>query len=426
MDLFELLRNRMFFLVDKLLRNKKVTNVLTSLEEFDQSKNKSHIQNVKKDNLLADVKSSTEFYKTFGSTNFNQLPIITKEYLAENREKFISNRFNKDDLIKVSTSGSYGTPMSFYRTKQKQMRQIAEVIFLGKHINYYIGRHHAFIRGVSKNKINLLLQNEVHIDPTKLDEPSLEKMRKKVKKTKFIIGFPSVILSLIKYCEEMGDTSKDFKLLGIITTAEPLTENQRGLMKGFFNCNVVARYAMEELGLIATQCVHTENYHINEASFIVEVLQKESDSTATFGEEGRIIITDLDSNAMPLIRYDSGDFGVLQQRCSCGFDGKVLKTISGRKIQNILDSQGNIISPFSINVMMKDYENIYQFQFVQEGINQYHLLLITNSKFKGKESLLADLYKILGTDANIEVFIVDEIKPLPSGKRPYIINKLDI
>src|SRR5690625_3279010 len=112
MDLFELLRNRMFFLVDKLLRNKKVTNVLTSLEEFDQSKNKSHIQNVKKDNLLADVKSSTEFYKTFGSTNFNQLPIITKEYLAENREKFISNRFNKDDLIKVSNSRYYGSTIT--------------------------------------------------------------------------------------------------------------------------------------------------------------------------------------------------------------------------------------------------------------------------------------------------------------------------
>src|SRR5699024_2887670 len=133
----------------------------------------------------------------------------------------------------------------------------------------------------------------------------------KIKRTKFIIGFPSVILSLIQYCRKVGDTSKDFKILGIITTAEPLTENQREVMKDFFNCNVVARYAMEELGIIANQCVHNESYHINEASFILEVLKKESDDAADIDEEGRIVITDLYSNAMPLIRYDTGDFGVL-------------------------------------------------------------------------------------------------------------------
>src|SRR5699024_11761244 len=83
--------------------------------------------------------------------------------------------------------------------------------------------------------------------------------------------------SLIQYCERMGDTSQDFNMLGIITTAEPLTVGQRKVMKDFFNCDVVARYAMEELGIIANQCIHTENYHVNDASFILEVLKKDND-----------------------------------------------------------------------------------------------------------------------------------------------------
>src|SRR5699024_9527202 len=394
--------------------------------EFNRSKNKEAKQKILLNGLLEDAKNTTSFYKSHRNKSFKQLPIITKTFLSDNQKEFLSNKFNKEELVKVSTSGSYGTPMRFYRNKRKQLRQIADVIFYGNYVNYYFGRDHAFIRGVSKSKLNLLLQNEVHIDPTKLEDVSLEKIRRKVKKTKFIIGFPSVILSLIQYCERMGDTSQDFNMLGIITTAEPLTVGQRKVMKDFFNCDVVARYAMEELGIIANQCIHTENYHVNDASFILEVLKKDNDIAAEKGEEGRIVITDLYSNAMPLIRYDTGDFGILQETCSCGYNGKVLTSISGRKIQSILDSKGNKISPFSINVMMKDYQNIYQFQFIQEDINKYQLLLIINNKFNAKEAILRDLYKILGENADVDISIVDEIKPLPSGKRPYIINKLNI
>jgi phenylacetate-CoA ligase len=265
---------------------------------------KQYKQNLMLDQFLNDVKKNTIFYKKHLNKSFNQLPVITKDFLSDNREEFLSDRFNKEDLVKVSTSGSYGTPMTFYRHKVKQFRQIAEVIFYGKNVNYYIGRNHAFIRGVSKSRLSLLLQNEVHIDPTKLDDESLEKMRRKIKGTKFIIGFPSVIISLMQYCEKMGDTSREFNMLGIITTAEPLTENQRKIISTFFNCNVVARYAMEELGIIANQCIHSENYHVNDASFVLEILKKENDNLADIGEEGRIVITDLYSNAMPLIRYD--------------------------------------------------------------------------------------------------------------------------
>jgi phenylacetate-CoA ligase len=92
----------------------------------------------------------------------------------------------------------------------------------------------------------------------------------------------------------------------------------------------------------------------------------------------------------------------------------------------VLDPNGNKISPFAINVKMKDYHNIYQFQFIQEDLNRYQLLLVVNDQFDTERSILEDLYKILGQEANIEISIVDEIKPLPSGKRPYIINKFSV
>lgn len=421
MGFYETLINKAFFLVDRL-RGKRILNELKTLEDFYEKEQKN--EHGRLNIFLNDLNRNVPFYVDNPIHDFNKTPISTKGDINKNFNELISVKYDKENLIKVTTSGSYGTPMAFYRNKNKQLRQTAEVLYFGEKLDYFIGRNHAFIRGVSKSKLKLLLQNEVHIDPTHLDSKSLQEIIEKIKKTKFIIGFPSVIMSIIKYCKEAGVLSSEFNLIGIIATSEPLSESQRKAMAEFFACPVVARYATEELGIIANQCLDTEEYHINEASFIVEVLDKDSNNTLELGEEGRIIVTDLYSNAMPLVRYDTGDFGILEQGCTCGYKGKILKKITGRKIQNLIDVNGNEVSPFSINVKMKDYINIYQFQFIQENYNEYNMLLVVNESFDENENLLNDLRKILGKSANIKIEKVDDIAPLPSGKRPYIINKL--
>ncbi|MFC3039872.1 phenylacetate--CoA ligase family protein [Virgibacillus xinjiangensis] len=423
MNFFELVINRAFFMVD-IIRNKRITRELEFLEEFYGSDEKHNKQELCFQNLLNDIRHNAPYYKGVNK-KLEDFPVITKKQIGDNLNNLVSNKYNKENLLKVTTSGSFGTPMIFYRNKSKQLRQIAEVLFFGRDIEYYMGRHHAFIRGVSKSKLKLFLQNEIHIDPTHLDKESLKNIVSKIRQTRYIIGFPSVIVSIIEYCEKMAISPDTFDILGIITTSEPLNSQQRKLIENFFNCTVIARYATEELGIIGNQCVESENYHINEASFIVEVLKKNIDEPAEEDEEGRIVVTDLYSNAMPLIRYDTGDYGVLGKGCPCGYNGKVLRTISGRKIQNLLDVNGEEVSPFSLNVRMKEYNNVYQFQFIQEKHNEYYLNLVVNENYNEEKMILENLHYILGEDANIKIHYVEEIEPLPSGKRPYIINKLN-
>ena len=92
----------------------------------------------------------------------------------------------------------------------------------------------------------------------------------------------------------------------------------------------LSSYSASELGPIAYECAKCPgNFHVAHTNVIVE---RDSELTATFNNLSvdRLLITHLHSYATPLIRYDIGDFGHLEQRCPCGHDGATLSNLFGR------------------------------------------------------------------------------------------------
>ena len=72
---------------------------------------------------------------------------------------------------------------------------------------------------------------------------------------------------------------------------------------------------------------------------------------------------------------------------------------------------------------MIDLPNTIQYQFIQETRKSYTLKIIAMNSFDTEVTVKDKLSNILGSDADIEIQFVDEIPPLPSGKRPAIMNK---
>jgi len=139
-----------------------------------------------------------------------------------------------------------------------------------------------------------------------------------------------------------------------------------------------------------------------------------------------VVVTDLYSQAMPLIRYDSGDLAVFGEPCSCGLDTPVLDRIDGRVTEVIYDTKGRMVSPLAVvTPIARTLEGILQFQFIQQDVKKYLIRLVVFSSFpKAEVSRISDQLKSrLGEDAEIRYEYVDSIQPLPSGKRPYIINE---
>src|SRR5690606_38801420 len=86
---------------------------------------------------------------------------------------------------------------------------------------------------------------------------------------------------------------------------------------------------------------------------------------------GRIIVTDFFNFAMPMIRYDTGDLGTMEEVLINGYNRLVLSVVEGRKLDQIYDTQGNLVSSYIVYKNMWNYTEIDQYQFIQKNTKEY-------------------------------------------------------
>lgn len=432
MTIGEYIRLKAFKLINQLKRD-SIQGFLNELENFEIEVDKYGIVKKKLDEFLQRAQQSSFLYKEKKyENNLNSYPVITKKFISNNLELILSKAYSKQELKKVTTSGSYGTPLSFYLTPAKKKRQSAEAIFYSKKANYEVGIYHGYFRTkLSKSKFKRWLQNEHFISSKVIGEKFYTETRKllKKKKIKVLIGFASAIGILAEYCIDKGDKPEDFSINGVLTFAETLTAKQQYNISKAFGCKVISRYGAEELGILGYQEDREKGFILNTCNYIFEVLKFNEDSSVLPGEIGRVVVTDLHSDALPLIRYETGDLAVLGDVfLENNSWAKSLKSLSGRVIQIINAPNGDkLFSSYFENILEK-YTIITQYQLIQETEKEFTLRIVPKESFKpenfSEAELLNDMKNWLGNEAQIYIKIVDDIEMLPSGKRPSIINKL--
>jgi phenylacetate-CoA ligase len=421
------IRKSIFWSLDSLQGN-QVQNHMADLDRALTDPEAAHaISQQRTRELLDHACNTTAYYRQFqGARELSDFPILQKRTIREHYDDFLSSAFDNASLVRALTSGSYGTPFVFLLTRDKKARQSAEVIYFGRWAGYDVGQPHAYVRVTrSKSWLKLLLQNELLLDPSVLTEERLESFRRVLlqRKVSVVFSYESTMRTVGEYCRARGDGPKSFSLNGIVLMAEPLRESTRSVLQQVFGCPVLSRYSTEETGVLAHECGPDGVHHINFASYVIEFLSPDSDAPVGSGQVGRVVITDLFSHAMPLIRYDIGDLATPGDGCSCGRPGPTLANIEGRAVEEVKGTGGQRISPFAINMAMKEWKGIIQFQFAQTGVRSYELRLQTLPSFNEEEPLSRHLQSLLGHDAELRISYVEEIPPLPSGKRPYIVNE---
>jgi phenylacetate-CoA ligase len=370
---------------------------------------------------------TTSHYRQFqGARDLSEFPVLQKRTIREHYDEFLSSACDRASLIPVATSGSYGSPLTFLLTPEKKARRTAEVIYFGGWAGYEVGVRYAHFSVTHKSRLTALLQNEIRFDRTFLDEPRLEAQRQTLQRRKLplINSPPSHLGALAEYCRAKGDGPASFGVRAIICFAEPLPESVRMTFKQVFGCPVMSRYATLELGVLAHECRHQSHHHLNVASYVVELLSMNSDRPVSPGELGRVVVTDLFSQAMPLIRYDTGDLAVPGDACPCGRPGPTLRRVEGRLVEEVTGTNGQRIAGIKFDVLLADLDGIVQYQFAQTDEKRYELRLHTLPSFHQEELARQRLLSVLGADADLRFCYVDQIPPLPSGKRPYIVNEL--
>ena len=107
-------------------------------------------------------------------------------------------------------------------------------------------------------------------------------------------------------------------LRGLNAISEPLTPGMRERIEKTFGVPVHQNYGMNEVGVIAAYCREGKRYHVHTEHCLVEIVDEDGNPCAP-GKYGRLLVTVLTNDAMPLIRYDGDDMAqAVDGPCPCG------------------------------------------------------------------------------------------------------------
>jgi phenylacetate-CoA ligase len=168
------------------------------------------------------------------------------------------------------------------------------------------------------------------------------------------------------------------------TMGERLPQETRDLCRAAWGVAVIDMYTANEVGYIALQCPEHEHYHVQAEGVMVEVLDAQGTPCGP-GEIGRVVVTVLHNFAMPLIRYEVGDYAMPGPPCPCGRGLPVLARIMGRS-RNMLRLPGGVTRWPGVPMRaLTALAPLRQFRLVQYSLTGIEVQLVTDRPLAGDE-----------------------------------------
>ena len=428
--MIEYLRYIAFWVLDFIRGGDFIKNykdVKSINERFDSETSKNKRKQYLNDILQHAIESTTFYKKLDLPIKLENFPVTNKNLIRDNFHEFESTLFKDKKNYRVATSGSTGTPFTTYLNNNKRVRNSVDTIYFAEKSGFKLGKKLFYIRlwdkQHKKSRLSFWIQNIVSHDVSQLTDSDIEELLKKMTKdnsTKGFLAYASAYDAICHYLDKIKSGPVFCNVSSIIAISEGLSDYARMSMKKYFCCDVVSRYSASETGILAQQNVGSLNYDINWASYYIEILDFDEDIPVAYGEMGRIVITDLFNFAVPMIRYDTGDLGVM----NLGENHKapVLSKVEGRKMDMLYDTKGQLITSHIVHQICL-FKGINQYQLIQESKSDYTFKINVNSDFNQENELIEKYRPYFGGDAIIKVDYVDDIPLLSSGKRKKVINR---
>jgi len=172
---------------------------------------------------------------------------------------------------------------------------------------------------------------------------------------------PSYALHLWKVFGEMGlDPKKDTKLRMAMIGAEPHSEATRQRIEEMYGIDAFNSYGLSEMNGpgVAFECPQKSGMHFWEDDFLVEVIDPRTQKVLPAGEEGELVFTTLNREAMPLLRYRSKDLATIYpEPCRCGRAHRRITRIKGRS-DDMFILKGVNIFPLQIDTTLMNIPEV--------------------------------------------------------------------
>lgn len=191
---------------------------------------------------------------------------------------------------------------------------------------------------------------------------------------------PSYAMHIADTAIEMGlDPARDFNLRAGIHGAEPFSDNFRRDLERKLGYRVLDIYGLTEtMGPgVAIECWEQQGLHIAEDHFYPEIINPETGEVLPDGEWGELVITTLDREASPVVRYRTRDITrIIPGECPCGRTHRRIDRIHGRT-DDMLIIRGVNVFPSQIEDVMKTFPEMSSWYQIEVDTDHRSLDIVT-------------------------------------------------
>lgn len=359
--------------------------------------------------------------------DLTRIPVTTKEDLQKRSDDFLCVK-RRDIIDYVTTSGTLGEPVTFAMTNNDLDRLAYneyisfscadatkdDVYQLMLTLDKRFMAGMAYFLGLRKLGAGI-----VRVGPglQKLQFQSIEKF-----KPTGLVTVPSFIPHLLEYAEANGIDYKNTSVKKAVCIGEAIRNPDFSLntlgkkIKEKWDIQLFSTYASTEMGTAFTECNQGRGGHHHPEMIIVEFLN-DNDEPVGENDAGEVTITTLGVEAMPLLRFKTGDICFHHtQPCACGRNTIRLGPVIGRKKQ-MIKYKGTTLYPPAIYDVLHEIDAIenYIIEIATGPLGTDEILIKAGCKNyqKGMEKNIKDHFRSkLRVAPQIRFFKPEEIQKM--------------
>lgn len=373
-----------------------------------------------------------------------QLPILTRPEIQQHPTKFLAESLptGVQAIGKSSTSGSTGIPLEVHSTNVRQQWWLAlclrDIVWCGMDPRDSLlglrkvphGRENdpKLVAGIKAKNWGPGLESLTRTGPAYLMDVQQDPVRQlafaRQVEPDYIVSYPSNLLHLSRLVrEQRAETLHNLKAIQAI--AEELTAEGQAEIGEAFGVPVKNVYTCEEAGYIASPCPDADCLHVHEENVIFEVLNEQNQPCEP-GTVGRVVLTPLHNDYMPLVRYDIGDFVELAEPCTCGRSLTAIRQVIGKHRPLMHLPNGTKKSSHVLAGIIRDVGGFHQFQLRQTMINELHLNLVPAAGWNTEQSdrMVAEIQAFFEAPISVTLDCCERIRPERSGKLQSFVSDL--
>jgi phenylacetate-CoA ligase len=243
--------------------------------------------------------------------------------------------------------------------------------------------------------------------------------------TTAIHAIPSYAARLYQVMQEEGvDPRRDTKLTTLLIGAEPHTEEQRRRIEEMLGVKAYNSFGMTEMcgPGVAFECKEQKGMHVWEDNYILEIIDPDTLEPVKEGDIGEMVLTTLNREAMPLLRYRTHDLTrIIPGPCACGRQHKRVDRMKGRSDDMIILKGVNIF-PMQIEQVLLQYKELApQYLITLETVGSNDDMTVEvelNNMFTDDFGALEALRKSIAHSLKDEILVTPKIKLVPNGTLP--------